>query len=49
MASFFLPRTTDAETPFVVVPDAQPITGAPSQWANPFSAVPHDVTWFDAT
>ena len=35
-------------TPFVVVTDAQPITGAPSEWANPFTAVPHDVTWFDA-
>jgi hypothetical protein len=35
-------------TPFVVVTDAAPITGAPSEWANPFTAVPDDVTWFDA-
>jgi len=36
-------------TPFVVVTDAQPITGAPSEWANPFLAQPHEVTYFDAT
>jgi hypothetical protein len=35
-------------TPFVVVTDAQPITGAPSEWANPFSAQPDRVTYFDA-
>jgi hypothetical protein len=35
-------------TPFVVVTDAQPITGAPSEWANPFLAAPDEVTWFDA-
>jgi len=35
-------------TPFVVVTDAQPITGTPSEWANPFSAQPDEVTWFDA-
>ncbi|MGY1706254.1 hypothetical protein ACI79C_16945 [Geodermatophilus sp. SYSU D00697] len=34
-------------TPFVVVTDAAPITGAPSEWANPFSATPEEVTWFD--
>ena len=36
-------------TPFVVVTDAQPITGTPSEWANPFSADPDRVTWFDAS
>ncbi len=36
-------------TPFVVVTDAQPITGTPSEWANPFSADPDQVTWFDAS
>ena len=36
-------------TPFVVVTDAQPITGAPSEWANPFLAQPDEVTYFDAT
>ena len=35
-------------TPFVVVTDAQPITGTPSEWANPFLAHPEQVTWFDA-
>ncbi|MEX5716909.1 hypothetical protein [Geodermatophilus maliterrae] len=35
-------------TPFVVVTDAQPITGTPSEWANPFTTQPVDVTWFDA-
>jgi hypothetical protein len=35
-------------TPFVVVTDAQPITGTPSEWANPFSARPDEVSWFDA-
>jgi hypothetical protein len=34
-------------TPFVVVTDAQPITGAPSEWANPFSAQADRVTYFD--
>ena len=34
-------------TPFVVVTDAQPITGTPSEWANPFSAQPDRVTYFD--
>jgi hypothetical protein len=35
-------------TPFVVVTDAQPITGTPSEWANPFHAQPDQVTYFDA-
>ena len=35
-------------TPFVVVTDAQPITGTPSEWANPFTARPDEVTLFDA-
>jgi hypothetical protein len=35
-------------TPFVVVTDAQPITGTPSEWANPFLAQPDQVTYFDA-
>jgi hypothetical protein len=34
-------------TPFVVVTDAQPITGAPSEWANPFFIQPDQVTYFD--
>jgi hypothetical protein len=34
-------------SPFVVVTDAQPITGTPSEWANPFTAVPEQITWFD--
>jgi hypothetical protein len=34
-------------TPHVVVTDAQPITGTPSEWANPFTAVPDRVTLFD--
>ncbi|SEP23896.1 hypothetical protein [Trujillonella endophytica] len=34
-------------TPFVVVTDAQPITGAASEWANPFTAAPDRVTLFD--
>jgi hypothetical protein len=33
--------------PFTVVTDAQPITGAPSEWANPFTAEPDQVTYFD--
>ena len=33
--------------PYVVVTDAQPITGAASEWANPFSARPDRVTLFD--
>jgi hypothetical protein len=36
-------------SPYVVVTDAQPITGAPSEWANPFFAEPDTVTYFDAT
>ncbi len=36
-------------TPFMVVIDAQPITGTPSEWANPFSARPDRVTYFDAS
>ena len=35
-------------TPFVVVTDASPITGASSEWANPFTAVPDRVVLFDA-
>ena len=35
-------------TPFVVVTDAQPITGTPSEWANPFTAEPDEVTLFAA-
>ncbi len=35
-------------TPFVVVTDAQPITGTPSEWANPFPARPDRVTLFDS-
>jgi hypothetical protein len=34
-------------SPFVVVTDAQPITGTPSEWANPFSCEPDRVTYFD--
>lgn len=34
-------------TPYVVVTDAQPITGTPSEWANPFTATPDEVTWFE--
>ncbi|RBY85917.1 hypothetical protein [Blastococcus sp. TF02A-26] len=33
-------------TPLVVVTDAQPITGASSEWANPFTAVPDQVVLF---
>ena len=33
--------------PFVVVTDAQPITGTPSEWANPFTVQPDSVTLFD--
>ena len=33
--------------PFTVVTDAQPITGAPSEWANPFTAEPEQVRYFD--
>jgi hypothetical protein len=33
--------------PFTVVTDAQPITGATSEWANPFTAEPDAVTSFD--
>jgi hypothetical protein len=35
-------------TPFTVVTDAQPITGTPSEWANPFTAQPDEVVRFDA-
>ncbi|WP_029433933.1 hypothetical protein [Blastococcus sp. URHD0036] len=35
-------------TPFVVVTDAQPITGASSEWANPFTASPDEVVLFTA-
>jgi hypothetical protein len=34
--------------PFLVVTDAQPITGAPSEWANPFTAEPDRVEYFTA-
>jgi hypothetical protein len=34
-------------TPFTVVTDAQPITSAPSEWANPFTAEPDTVIPFD--
>ncbi|SDY27817.1 hypothetical protein SAMN05661080_02927 [Modestobacter sp. DSM 44400] len=34
--------------PFFVVTDAQPITGAPSEWANPFLAEPDRVEYFSA-
>jgi hypothetical protein len=34
-------------TPYVVVTDAQPITGTPSEWANPFLVQPDEVTLFD--
>ena len=34
-------------SPFTVVTDAQPITGATSEWANPFTAEPDAVTPFD--
>jgi hypothetical protein len=33
---------------YVVVTDAQPITGAPSEWANPFSVRPDEVIRFAA-
>lgn len=33
-------------TPHVVVTDAQPITGTPSEWANPFPAHPDEVVLF---
>ena len=36
-------------SPYVVVTDAQPITGAPSEWANPFTVQPDRVTYFDAS
>jgi len=35
-------------SPYVVVTDAQPITGAQSEWANPFTATPDRVVLFDA-
>ena len=34
-------------SPFTVVTDAQPITPAPSEWANPFTVDPDEVTYFD--
>jgi hypothetical protein len=34
-------------TPFTVVTDAQPITGTPSEWANPFTVQPDEVIRFD--
>ena len=34
-------------SPFTVVTDAQPITGTPSEWANPFTVQPDRVTLFD--
>jgi hypothetical protein len=34
-------------TPSVVVTDAQPITGAASEWANPFTVAPDRVVLFD--
>ena len=34
-------------SPFTVVTDAQPITSAPSEWANPFTTEPDQVTYFD--
>ena len=34
-------------TPFVVVTDAQPITGTASEWANPFTVSPDCVVLFD--
>jgi hypothetical protein len=34
-------------TPYTVVTDAQPITGQPSEWANPFTAEPEGVTLFE--
>lgn len=36
-------------TPTTVVTDAAPITGAESEWANPFTATPSEVTLFDPT
>jgi hypothetical protein len=35
-------------SPFTVVTDAAPITSAASEWANPFTAEPDRVTYFDA-
>jgi hypothetical protein len=35
-------------SPFTVVTDAQPITSAASEWANPFTAQAEQVTYFDA-
>jgi uncharacterized protein YjiK len=34
-------------SPYTVVTDAQPITGASSEWVNPFTATPEEVTLFD--
>lgn len=38
-----------AGTPYAVVTDAQPITGTPSEWANPVLTQPQRVTLFDAS
>ncbi len=35
-------------TPFVIVTDAQPITGTASQWPNPVPVTPDEVELFDA-
>src|SRR3954453_14270187 len=35
-------------SPFTVVTDAQPITSAASEWANPFPAPAEQGTYFDA-
>jgi hypothetical protein len=35
-------------SPFTVVTDAQPITSASSEWANPFTTEPDRVTLFEA-
>jgi hypothetical protein len=35
-------------TPVTVVTDAAPITGAQSEWANPFTATPSETTKFSA-
>jgi hypothetical protein len=34
-------------TPCTVVTDAAPITGAQSEWANPFTATPSELVLFD--
>jgi hypothetical protein len=35
-------------TPYVVVTEAQPITGTPSEWSNPFQVQPDQVSYFTA-